>query len=275
MHLPGAGAALSPFRPSWHCSSSPDCSVCTSITPRTSSFSMKWIPRSAERHCGGRCFGRRRRLPSRQERWRNSVSLASHMRIGNRPCRGEISWRRTDMSRKVLELTMVFLLCAVGPATTIQAQLGKSQGVVDMNTFLLAQGLTQDQAMTLYGKAFVHINLNTATSEEIMLVPNAGRRMAREFAEYRPWKTWGQFDKEIGKYVGAEATAKLAQYTFIPMDANTATDEDLKTIPAADAALIGKIKAGRPYQSAADLEQAVSKGVNPGEGKRVARYFAF
>ena len=37
------------------------------------------------------------------------------------------------MSRKVLELTMVFLLCAVGP-TTIQAQLGKSQGVVDMNT---------------------------------------------------------------------------------------------------------------------------------------------
>jgi hypothetical protein len=23
-----------------------------------------------------------------------------------------------------------------------------------------------------------------------------------EFAEYRPWKTWAQFDKEIGKYVG-------------------------------------------------------------------------
>ena len=27
-----------------------------------------------------------------------------------------------------------------------------------------------------------------------------------EFMEYRPWKTWTQFDKEIGKYVGADAT---------------------------------------------------------------------
>jgi DNA uptake protein ComE-like DNA-binding protein len=214
------------------------------------------------------------------------------------------------MTRSVVKIVlMVLLFCAVGPGITIRAQVGKSQGVVDANTapekelasfpamtpaiakalvarrpfmsagdlnaFLLAQGLTQEQAMAFYGKAFVHINLNTATSEEIMLVPNAGRRMAREFAEYRPWKTWGQFDKEIGKYVGAEATAKLAQYTFIPMDANTATDEALMTIPGANASLVTKIKGGRPYKTATDLEQAVAKGATPEEGKRVARYFAF
>ena len=50
----------------------------------------------------------------------------------------------------------------------------------------------------------MHINLNTGTREEILLVPGAGKRMAHEFDEYRPWKTWAQFDKEIGKYVGAE-----------------------------------------------------------------------
>ena len=66
-------------------------------------------------------------------------------------------------------------------------------------SFWSAQGLTPEQAMEFYGKAFVHINLNTATSEEILLVPGAGRRMTREFAEYRPWKTYAQFDKEIGK----------------------------------------------------------------------------
>ena len=210
---------------------------------------------------------------------------------------------------KSLKVALVVLLCAGGAAPLVHAHVGKSQGVVDvnivpenelasfpsmtpaiakaliarrpfmsvleLNTFLLSQGLTQEQAMAFYGKAFVHINLNTATSEEILLVPNAGRRMAREFAEYRPWKTWGQFDKEIGKYVGAEATAKLAQYTFIPMDANIATDEALKTIPTTDGGLVAKIKAGRPYKSAADLEQAVAKGSTPAEGKRVARYFAF
>ena len=133
--------------------------------------------------------------------------------------------------------------------------------IKDLNAFLLAQGLTQAQANELYTRAFVHINLNTATGEEILLVPNAGKRMVHEFDEYRPWKTYAQFNKEIGKYVGAEATAKLAQYTFIPIDANTASDDVLMTVPGANAALVAKIKAGRPYKTAADLEAAVSKGV--------------
>ena len=37
-----------------------------------------------------------------------------------------------------------------------------------------------------------------------MLIPSAGKRMAHEFEEYRPWKAWAQFDKEIGKYVDAK-----------------------------------------------------------------------
>jgi DNA uptake protein ComE-like DNA-binding protein len=147
--------------------------------------------------------------------------------------------------------------------------------IKDLNAFLLSQGLTQAQATEFYAKAFVHINLNTATVEEIMLVPNAGRRMSKEFPEYRPWRNYAQFDKEIGKYVGAEATSKLAQYTFIPIDPNSASDEVLMTIPGANAALVQKIKAGRPYKSAADLEAAIAKGATPAEGKRVARFFVF
>ena len=36
--------------------------------------------------------------------------------------------------------------------------------IKDLNALLLSQGLTQAQANEFYGKAFVHINLNTATS---------------------------------------------------------------------------------------------------------------
>jgi DNA uptake protein ComE-like DNA-binding protein len=133
--------------------------------------------------------------------------------------------------------------------------------ITELNSFLLAQGLTADQAMAVYPKAFVHINLNTATPEEILLVPGAGRRMVREFPEYRPWKSWAQFDKEIGKYVGgAENAQKLAQYTFIPMNANTATDPDLMTVPGANQAWVAKVKQGRPYKTAADLEKALGRG---------------
>ena len=41
-------------------------------------------------------------------------------------------------------------------------------------------------------------------------------RMTAEFREYRPWKTWAQFDKEISKYVGQPETDHLKQYVFIP-----------------------------------------------------------
>src|SRR5688572_9980392 len=93
----------------------------------------------------------------------------------------------------------------------------------ELNAFLTGQSLSAAQLTELYGKAFIHINLNTASAEEIMLIPGAGKRMAHEFEEYRPWKTWGQFDKEIGKYVNPKEVERLKQYTFIPLSLNTAS----------------------------------------------------
>jgi len=90
------------------------------------------------------------------------------------------------------------------------------KSVVDLNKVLLEQKLTADQAKEFYRKAFVPINLNTGTPEEFLLIPGVGSRMAKEFAEYRPWKTWPQFDKEIGKYVGQQEADRLKQYVFIP-----------------------------------------------------------
>ena len=90
------------------------------------------------------------------------------------------------------------------------------KSVVELNKFLLEQKLTPDQAKEVYRKAFVPINLNTGTREEFLLIPGVGSRMAAELAEYRPWKTWAQFDKEIGKYVGQQETDRLKQYVFIP-----------------------------------------------------------
>jgi len=90
------------------------------------------------------------------------------------------------------------------------------KSVVELNKFLLEQKLTPQQARDFYRKAFVPINLNTGTREEFMLIPGVGSRMSAEFMEYRPWKTWTQFDREIGKYVGQAETDRFKQYVFIP-----------------------------------------------------------
>jgi|SRR5712671_1129682 len=87
--------------------------------------------------------------------------------------------------------------------------------IIELNKFLRDQKLSAAQAKDFYGKAFVKINLNTGTKEEFLLIPGVGSRISAELQEYRPWKTWAQFDKEIGKYVGQQEADRLKQYVFI------------------------------------------------------------
>ena len=144
--------------------------------------------------------------------------------------------------------------------------------VVELNAYLTSQGLTPAQTADFYKKAFIHVNLNTGTREEIVLIPGAGNRMAREFPEYRPWKTWAQFDKEIGKYVGQAETDRLKQYVFIPVNLNTATDEDILSIPGAGRRMVREFKEYRPWKTKEQFEKEIGKYVGPKETARLWRY---
>ena len=144
--------------------------------------------------------------------------------------------------------------------------------IVDANTYLTSQSVNAAQLAEVYRKAFIHVNLNTGSSEEILLIPGAGKRMAREFAEYRPWKTWGQFDKEIGKYVGQAETDRLKQYVFIPVNLNTATDEDILSIPGAGPRMVREFKEYRPWKTEEQFEKEIGKYVGAKEVMRLWRY---
>lgn len=144
--------------------------------------------------------------------------------------------------------------------------------IVEANAFLLSQKLTQDQLAALYEKAFVPLNLNTATSEEILLVPKIARRMTIEFPEYRPWKTAEQFDRQIGKYVGQVETDRLKQYVFIPLDLNTATDEQFLTIPDMARRMLIEFKEYRPWKTKEQFDKEIGKYVGPKETARLWRY---
>jgi DNA uptake protein ComE-like DNA-binding protein len=144
--------------------------------------------------------------------------------------------------------------------------------ITDLHAYLLSQKLSPEQAMAFYEKAFVHINLNTATPDEILLVPGAGKRMVREFDEYRPWKTYAQFDREIGKYVGADGAARLAQYTFIPVRLNSATDADILSIPGAGPRMVREFKEYRPWKTREQFMKEIGKYVGEKETERLWRY---
>ena len=81
---------------------------------------------------------------------------------------------------------------------------------------LASGGLTPEQRTQIYLRAWSPMNLNTATLQDIMLIPGMSRRMADEFREYKPYKSIGQFRYEIGKYVPKTEVARLEQYVFVP-----------------------------------------------------------
>jgi hypothetical protein len=67
---------------------------------------------------------------------------------------------------------------------------------------------------------FIPINLNTWTEPIMDSFASIGvgtSRWKREFAEYRPWTSMAQFDREIGKYVRNQPTevSRLARYVII------------------------------------------------------------
>ena len=143
---------------------------------------------------------------------------------------------------------VVMLLAIAAFVVSAQAQTGKPVTIVDANTVSAAElaklphmnaelakavvarrpfktaleldkalgSLTPAQKAELYVKLFVPINLNTATDEEILLIPNLGRRMLREFREYRPYESLAKFHREIGKYVDDTELARLEQYVSVP-----------------------------------------------------------
>jgi DNA uptake protein ComE-like DNA-binding protein len=87
--------------------------------------------------------------------------------------------------------------------------------ISDLDALLKQHKLTPEQIKKVYGKMFVRIDLNTATDEQIMLIPGMGKRMLHEFKEYRPYKSMAQFRREIGKHVSKEEVARFERYVKI------------------------------------------------------------
>ncbi len=72
-----------------------------------------------------------------------------------------------------------------------------------------------EEARQAYETVWVPMDLNDASRDEIMLIPEMSERMAHEFEEYRPYVDIDQFRREIGKYVDDDEVARLERYVTI------------------------------------------------------------
>jgi DNA uptake protein ComE-like DNA-binding protein len=201
--------------------------------------------------------------------------------------------------------TITALALTLGVTSVTQAQVGNNSGVLNPNLAsademaalphmtaeiakaiiehrphltmlplneMLSQHLSDEQRAELYTQLFIPINLNTATEEEILLVPGVGSRMAHEFDEYRPYPALAQFRREMGKYVDDDQVAAYEQYVFVPIDLNSASDEDILSIPGVGDRMLREFKEYRPYRSIEQFRREMGKYVDDDEVARMERY---
>lgn len=79
----------------------------------------------------------------------------------------------------------------------------------------LANHLTETERDSVYTRLWKPLDLNSASGDEILLIPGVGPRMRREFLEYRPYNSIERFRREIGKYVDSAEVARLERYVTI------------------------------------------------------------
>ena len=75
--------------------------------------------------------------------------------------------------------------------------------------------MTEAQRDELYVRMFKPLDLNTASGQEIQLIPGVGDRMQHEFEEYRPYSDIATFQREMAKYVDDEEVQRLTRYVRI------------------------------------------------------------
>lgn len=162
-------------------------------------------------------------------------------------------------------------LNGLGLSADVVAQILEQRPFMTMNAFdaLLSADTNKEE---LYGKVFVPFNLNTTAEADFKMIPGVGDRMAHEFEEYRPYTSIQQFRREIGKYVDEEEVARYENYVFVPVELNTASEEDIKALPGVGDRMAHEFEEYRPYTSLMQFRKEIGKYVDDKELSRLERF---
>lgn len=161
-------------------------------------------------------------------------------------------------------------LLGIALSEELIAKLMEARPFLDMIALDTILGDDVDRA-DLYTKLFVPMNLNTTAEADFKMIPGVGDRMAHEFEEYRPYLNIQQFRVEIGKYVDENEVARYENYVFVPVELNSATEEDIKALPGVGDKMAHEFEEYRPYANIDQFRKEIGKYVDDKELARLER----
>ncbi len=161
-------------------------------------------------------------------------------------------------------------LLEAGLSQEVVTQIINERPFLAIESFVEVLGASADLD-AVFAKVFVPLNINETAEDTFKLIPGVGDRMAHEFEEYKPYVNLNQFRKEIGKYVDEQEVARLEQYIFVPIELNTAQEDDIKNLPGVGSKMTHEFLEYRPYENMAQFNKEIGKYVDEAELRRLAR----
>lgn len=124
------------------------------------------------------------------------------------------------------------------------------------------------------GAPLTKINLNTATSEQILTIPNINTRLASALEQSRPYTTILQFRAEIGKSVDAATVAAYEKYVYVPINVNQSDAATLQQLPNVTPEIAAQLIAARPYGTNQNFLAKLITLVSPADVTAAENYLA-
>lgn len=101
-------------------------------------------------------------------------------------------------------------------SVTLAVIRGRPYGSVLALDRVLARHMTSAWRDSVYTRVWIPLDLNTASSDEIGLIPGVDERLRQELEEHRPYDGVEAFRRDVGYLLGPEETARLERYITLP-----------------------------------------------------------
>lgn len=209
-----------------------------------------------------------------------TLALCALLVLSSCDFKKEVSKTETEEEAQSTAVTTATLLNAnlASEASLLEARLSQEvvTQIINERPFLAIESFVEVLGPSadldaVFAKVFVPLNINETAEDIFKLIPGVGDRMAHEFEEYKPYVNLNQFRKEIGKYVDEQEVTRLEQYIFVPIELNTAQEDDIKNLPGVGSKMTHEFLEYRPYENMAQFNKEIGKYVDEAELSRLAR----
>jgi DNA uptake protein ComE-like DNA-binding protein len=117
------------------------------------------------------------------------------------------------------------------------------------------------------------INPNTATEAQLAKVPGLTPAIAAEIVKRRPLKSITDVTAILKQQgLTQEQITEVYRKVFIPINLNTATDEEILSIPGIGKRMLHEFKEYRPYKAIEQFRREIGKYVDKQEVARLEKY---